>query len=171
MADPTYTIISKSILGSSATSVDFTSIPSTYTDLKVVMSYRSDQSATNDAGYCYFNGSSSGYSNVFLYGYGSGYGSVGSNTTGIYLCPLNAATSSANTFSNTEFYIPNYTSSNNKSVSVDGIQEDNNGTAFIALNAGLWSNTAAINRITIYPATGPNFVSGSSFYLYGIKNS
>lgn len=167
----TYELITKSILSSSQTSVDFTSISSSYTDLKVVMSYRSDQSASNDSGYCYFNGSSSGYSNKFLYGTGSATGSVGSNTTGIYLAPLNAGTSTSNTFSNTEFYIPNYTSSNYKSVSVDGVQEDNNGTAFMAINAGLWSNTAAINRITIYPATGPNFVSGSSFYLYGIKNS
>lgn len=167
----TYEIINKTVLGSSAASVDFTSISSSYTDLKIVMSYRSDQSATNDSAYCYFNGISSGYSNIFIYGTGSATGSVGSNTTGIYLCPLNAGSSTANTFSNTEFYIPNYTSSNYKSVSVDGVQEDNASTAFMAFNAGLWSNTEAINQITIYPATGPNFVSGSSFYLYGIKNS
>jgi hypothetical protein len=58
------------------------------------------------------------------------------------------ATATANTFGNTEFYIPNYTSSNYKSFSVDGVTE-NNATAAFALYAGLWSNTAAITSFRL----------------------
>jgi hypothetical protein len=43
-------------------------------------------------------------------------------------------------------------------------------TIYATLVSVLWSNTAAINSITLTDDAG-NYVSGSSFYLYGIKNS
>jgi hypothetical protein len=170
----TYTLIASSTVGSGgAASIDFTSIPSTYTDLLVKVSARSSQAATNDAAYCYFNGVSTSYSNRFLYGTGSAAGS-GTNTTGIYLAPINGDSSTASTFGNLEFYIPNYTSTTTaKSVNVDGVQETNASSSFMAINAGLWNpgTQVAINSITIYPATGPNWLQYSTAYLYGIKNS
>jgi hypothetical protein len=38
-----------------------------------------------------------------------------------------------------------------------------------AAHVGLWRNTAAITAITIICYNGINFVSGSTFTLYGIK--
>jgi hypothetical protein len=171
----TYVLISSSTVGSGgASSIAFSSIPATYTDLLVKVSARSSQAATNDAAYCYFNGVSTNYSNLFVYGTGGAVGAVSSNTTGIYLAPINGDTSTANTFGNLEFYIPNYLSTTNtKSVNVDGVQETNASTSFMAFSSGLWSpgTQVAINSITIYPATGPNWLQYSTAYLYGIKKS
>jgi hypothetical protein len=56
----------------------------------------------------------------------------------------------ANTFANVEVYIPNYTSTNQKSVSADAVSEQNATTAYMALTAQLWSNlTTAITSISV----------------------
>ena len=83
----------------------------------------------------------------------------------------NAVSSTSDTFSNDEIYIPSYAVAQNKIISVFNVLENNSTTNYwINADAGLLSNTAAITSITI-TASGSSFVSGSSFYLYGIKNS
>lgn len=165
----TYELIDKTTLGSGgAASVTFSSIPNTYTDLKVVVNARQQPNGTLIK--LTFNGSSSSYSNVRLYGTGSSVGSDTADTTFISNTMVADGTFTANTFGNGEFYIPNYNSSNYKSVLVDGVTENNGTTALAMFTAGLWSNTAAITSITI-SAQLPNFTEHSSFYLYGIKNS
>ena len=166
----TYTLISSNVLTSSAASVTFSSIPATYTDLVVRASIRSDRSAVEDWLFIKFNGLTTNRSYTRLTGSGSAAAS-GRSTTGIVLGEINAATATANTFSNQEIYIPSYTASQNKPMSGIGMQEDNAAAAYMMASAGLWSNTSAITEINLYPETGPNFVSGSSFYLYGISNA
>jgi hypothetical protein len=68
-------------------------------------------------------------------------------------------------------YVPNYAGSTNKSMSSTGVQETNASGADMGAAASLWSSTDAITQIQILPLTGPNFVSGSSFYLYGITKA
>jgi hypothetical protein len=77
----------------------------------------------------------------------------------------------SNTFGNGEFYIPNYAGATNKSASNDGVSENNGTTAYAGLAANLWSNTAAINRVTFTPDAGSDFVQHSTIYLYGVKNA
>jgi hypothetical protein len=74
----------------------------------------------------------------------------------------------ANSFGNGEIYIPNYTSSVAKSVSLNGSTEQNNTTSYNSVVAGLWNNTAAITSITFATQTAGNFVIGSMFSLYKI---
>ena len=83
--------------------------------------------------------------------------------------PTQAATS--NTFSNTEMYIPNYTSSNNKSVLIDGVTENNATTAYAYLFTGVWSNTAPISSIRFRFSGGGGgvFAQHSTATLYGIR--
>jgi hypothetical protein len=85
---------------------------------------------------------------------------------------MNGATATSDTFSNVEVYIPNYTSSAQKSLSVDAVIEDNSGSGAIQvrLHTWIWSGTSAINIITLFPGSG-DFIANSNFYLYGIKNS
>jgi len=166
----TYTLISSQVLASSASSVTFSAIPATYTDLVIRASIRADRAAVEEWLYIKFNGVTTNRSYTYLSGSGSA-GSSGRGTTGIVLGETNAATSTANTFSNQEIYIPSYTASQNKPMSGIGMQENNTTAAYMLASAGLWSNTAAITEINLYPETGPNFVSGSSFYLYGISNA
>lgn len=179
MATSTYNLIASQVVGSGgASSVTFGSggtIPQTYTDLKVSFSARTNNSTGGawDNIYITFNGNSSGYNQILAYGYDSGStasasGSSGSQFTFVY-APRSAAT--ANTFGSGELYIPNYTSSNQKSCSIDTVVENNSSSSyFLAMTAGLWTNTAAITSITI-TANSNSFVQYSTFYLYGIKNS
>jgi hypothetical protein len=169
----TYTLIDKTILTGTQANVEFTglgSYSSDYTDLQLVMSIRTAASGSYDYGLITFNNNTSNYSTRLIYGDGSSaasfnWGSSAQSSTGM----INNSSQTSNTFSSVQVYIPNYSSSNNKSFSIDTVQE-NNGTAFMAMAAGLWSNTSAITSIKIAGESG-SWVSGSSFYLYGIKNS
>jgi hypothetical protein len=169
----TYVLISSNVLGSSATSVTFSSIPSTYTDLVVLWSVRSDSSAVSDTMKLRINSDSAGnYSWVYLLGNGSaGSSSENSALNYISLGAADAATATTNTFANGELYIPNYLSSTKKQMSTINVQENNTTSAQIWSLASLWEGTAAITSLQLFPTTGPNFIAGSSFYLYGIKKS
>jgi hypothetical protein len=150
-----------------ASSISFSSIPQTYTDLKIVYSLRCTTANVNSN--ISFNGSTSNVSWKQLYGNGA---SVGSNSgTTVYLGPvMSASTDTANTFGSSEIYIPNYISANNKSFSIDGVTENNSATAYQTMWAGLWSNTAAITSVSVAPSDGGNFAQYSTATLYGILN-
>jgi hypothetical protein len=161
-----YILLERIELNASAASVTFANIPQTgYTDLKIVVSARTDNA--NNAVYLNteFNGISTGYNARDLYGTGSAAASRSVPNSYSPLIP--GSTSTANTFSNTEIYIPNYTSSTNKSYSADSATENNGTLAFLAFSAILWSNTAAITSIKLMPELG-SLIAGSTFSLYGL---
>jgi hypothetical protein len=167
----TFTKIASVTVGSGgASSIDFTSIPGTYTDLCVKLSARMSNSELRVR--LSFNGSASGYSENMIYTNES-TGPFGASNSGAYIIWTYADGSgnTANTFNSADFYIPNYAGSNNKSVSIDNANEQN-GTVNQLLNftAGLWANSAAITSINLTNGTG-NFVQYSTATLYGIKNS
>ena len=167
----TYTLIEAKTLSNAVTSITFTSIPQTYTDLLIKASTRN--TASNSSGLNLFlNSASPGgeYLEKRVYGTGSAVGSDTGNT-GISITSQGGGGGyTANTFGNTEFYIPNYTSSKSKSVLADGVSENNATATLMMLTAGLRNNTAAVTSV-ILEAYETTFVSGSTFYLYGIKNS
>jgi hypothetical protein len=168
----TYTLIASSTVGSGgASNIDFTSIPATYTDLCVLVSARSARSGQLiDSLKITFNGSTTTYSSRYLSGDGASASSYTGNTSSINEPLINAATSTASTFANYSIYIPNYAGSNNKSVSIDFVVENNATTGYDQLVAGLWSNSSAITQITLTPVFS-TLVQYSTAYLYGIKNS
>ena len=161
-----YVLLDRIELNASAASVVFDNIPQTgYTDLKVVLSTRQSGAATTASINLTLNGSSSGFTYRALQGSGSSAASF-SGSTG-YLGQGDAATATANTFGNAEFYIPNYRSSNFKSISSDTVDENNATTAYAQMNAVLWSNTAAITSVSVVAGNG-SFVANSTFSLYGL---
>jgi hypothetical protein len=163
-----YVLLEKIVVGSAgASSVTFANIPQTgYTDLVVKASVRN---ATGlDHLQMAFNGSTSTYTLRSLRGNGSAAASfVGSDYGVTAAIESGYYSSDTSTFSNTEIYIPNYTSSNAKSVSIDAVQEANATTAYMVLNAGLWSGTGAITSI-VFSGQGYSFAANSTFYLYGV---
>lgn len=170
----TYTLISSSVLTGSQASVVFSSIPSTYTDLVVLISGRTNNAAawanTLDV---QFNGDSSSlYSTTRIIGSGSTVTSGRqSNATYAYiLTDPDTNGNTADTFASLELYIPNYLSTTSKPFSSFPVAENNTTAAYIEPHAGLYRNTSAITSITLFPQSD-SWVSGSSFYLYGIKNS
>jgi hypothetical protein len=170
----TFTLINAVTVGSGgASSIDFSSIPSTYTDLAIYLSGRT----TSNAGQNWsvtrgtFNGSSSNWSYRGLYGDGSS-ASSSSNASSSEFGSGNSSLTTANSFGSIFIYIPNYNSSNNKSVSVDFVTETNATTALSGLIANLWSNTAAITSIGLpMNAAYGLWAQYTTAYLYGIVSS
>jgi hypothetical protein len=162
----TYVEIASATVGSGGSaSIAFSSIPSIYTDLKLVTSARGAASVAAEAIIVSFNSSSSGFSARFLYGDGT---SAGSATDTTLLGYVSGNSNTASTFGTLETYIPNYSGSTNKSYSIDASSENNARYAIAMINSGIWSNTAAINAITLTMSSG-NFAQYSTAYLYGIK--
>lgn len=146
-----------------AASIEFTSIPQTYTDLVLVTSLR--QSDATVTGFVQFNGTgTTGLSVRTLYGTGS---SAASNTNTAFGNLVNPSDYTASVFSSSTIYIPNYTGSTNKSFSVDAVTENNSTSSYAEIVAGLWSNTAAITSIKLL-GNPFNLVQYSSASLYGI---
>ena len=153
-----------------AANITFSSIPSTYTDLKLVWSARSARTAVNtDDMIIGFNGVNTNLSGRYLWGTGSAAAS--GTDTQLLVGEYPTATATASTFANCEVYIPNYAGSTNKSFSADTVSENNGTLAYATLTAGLWSSTAAITSIVLKTGSGSNLEQYSTASLYGISKS
>lgn len=151
----------------------FNNIPQTFTDLMVVFSVRSSLTTASQAIYMQFNGDgSSVYSQTTLRTDGgsvSTYRSTGGNA--ILTNEIPNGLNTASIYSNVEFYIPNYTSSNFKQVLVNGVKESNSSTTAIEIyaKAALWRNTNAIGSLNFGTnISAPNFENNSTVTVYGI---
>ena len=174
MPDTFVKIASVTVGAGGSSSIDFTSIPSTYTDLCIKLSIRTNNNAVFDSAKINFNADTgSNYSRLYLVAEGTAFNNFSATGNAAYFpsYSLSAANATASTFSNSEFYIPNYAGSNQKSISMDATAETNAATAYLGIHAGRWTGTAAINQITIAPSSGTLFNQYSTATLYGIKNS
>ena len=168
MANTMTLIQSVTVPSGGASSIDFTSIPSTYTDLVIKLSLRSNRGTTGEWLNISYNGSTTSFTAKYIEGNGAA-ASSGNDTR--YIADIEAANNTASVFSSTDVYIPNYAGSANKSLSADSVAEQNGTTAYSTLVANLWSNTAAINQVTLTPGGGTAFLQYSTAYLYGVKSS
>jgi hypothetical protein len=158
-------IATTTVNGTSTGSVTFSSIPGTYTDLRLVFG----GSWIASFGYAVFwlrlNGDTgTNYSSTYIQAYGSGYlSSRESNQSNMY---LNYSQDSGNASSMTTMDIMNYSNSTtNKTVLAKGSQGDYSVTPSV----GLWRSTSAITSVEIRLADNVKFSSGSVVTLYGIK--
>lgn len=175
MANPTMTLISSQTLGGTTASVTFSSIPSTYNDLKLVVSARGDAAAYPVAINMKINSdTTSKYSYTHLLGNSSAASSTrASSQTVDAIQNVDGASATASTFGAWEIYIPNYTSTGNKPFFDIDVNETNDATAAhanISANAHLYTGASGITQIDLTPSSG-NFVQYSTFYLYGISNT
>lgn len=169
----TYTLIASNTLSSSAVSVTFSSIPATYTDLVLRWSARSDVAGVDDYFALTVNGvTTTVYSLTNLTGNGSAAASANlSSNASARAYGVSGGSATSNTFGSGELYFPSYTASQNKPIGGYGANETNATAVFMGAVANLYRQTTAISSITLTILSGPNIVSGSSFFLYGIKNS
>ena len=170
----TFELISSVTVGSGgASSIDFTSIPATFTDLQVVFSIRNTRGSAGP-GYLELklNGSTSNFSRRDLERDWDSLGSVSSRSASdnyiSFSIGIDAYTSS--TFGNGQIYIPNYAGSAYKAISAQGVNENNGDSTTLDMFASLWSNTAAITSLGLV-SSGNTFIQYSTAYLYGISKS
>jgi hypothetical protein len=162
----TYEPIATTTLGSAASNITFSSIPATYTDLKVVIT---GTSSASEYVAVQFNGdTSTNYSRTALFGDGS---TVTSNqtTSGNYVRDDALFTNNTNV-AMTSFDVFSYAGSTFKTLLMQG-SGDKNGSGIVSRIVGLWRSTSAITSIKLYGAFGANFNTGTTATLYGIKNA
>lgn len=174
-------VIARTVVGTPASSVDFSSIPATYENLMVTFLARGSATGSeaipiyarlnNDSGsnygwhWSYATGNSGGLAT------GAGASAVTTMQVG-YIADSSAETSHPGAGTLT---IPGYA----RTVFVKAVQatwsflpfyqySNNKGRSGFA--SATWNNTAAVNQITLYPSAG-NFVTGSVFTLYGIAGA
>ena len=175
MAITTNNLISRQTVGSAgAATITFSNIPQTFTDLRIVVSARLNLSTQSLGMYFNTRAQDSSWRTVQGENASGAASASGSAKYDIYIGDANYTASTASTFSTHEIYIPNYTSSNQKSASVDAAQEWNSANGpWKFLIAGLSTKTAAITSITIDPYEGASdtFVEFTTVSLYGISSS
>jgi hypothetical protein len=168
----TYEAIAKTVLTTTQATITFSSIASTYTDLVVLFSARTNEVSAADSGFwIYPNNNSGTMSYLRLRAIGSSVSSDSNTSDSYWRNAVNGAGGTADTFASGELYIPNYANAAFKVGSWTIVREQNSATSNQMLaGAGLNRDTTAINTLN-FISSGNSFVSGSSFYLYGIKNS
>jgi len=160
-------LIESKTLASATASIEFTSIPQTFTDLLAWISLR--DTATGNAFYTTIsiNGSTASFNGNQLIGNSS----VAAWGTQLRIAGIHSGNSTtANTFSSSSLYIPNYTGSTNKSYLGESVSENNSASsdsAYQILNVGVRANTDAITSLT-FGTNGTSLAIGSTISLYGI---
>jgi len=154
----TYEKVATSTLGSSQSSVTFSSITGSYTDLVIIID---GVSSTGAELYVRFNSdSSSNYSFMQFYADGSSLGTdIRNNETSNRIGSIRTVQNSV---------ICNIFNYANTTTFKTTTSRDGAGTVITNTFTGLWRSTSAINAIQFFPATG-TFNSGMVFTIYGIK--
>lgn len=145
-----------------AASIEFTGIPQTGTDLLVVLSVRSNEAGDPSSLYATVNNAFTGTYRML---YGSGANSFSQTDSYGSRVFVNGNTFTSNTFSNVSFYFPNYTSTANKSVSVDAVAENNATAAYRTILAGSYTSSVAITSLQ-FPLA--NWMQYSTASLYTV---
>lgn len=161
----TYEPIATTTLGSAEASITFSSIPATYTDLRLVFVNQETGLAGNSR-YIRFNSDSSAtYSRTKLVGTGTeAYSTRQTNQTTLRIAE--GGTSASPIWQLQTIDIFSYAGSTNKTCLMTS-SEDNNGSGNVLRGVGLWRSTDAINSILITMFAG-TFAAGTTATLYGI---
>ena len=164
----TYTPIATTTLGSATSTVTFTSIPSTYTDLIVVTNIMPE--AAGGTGYIRAtlnNDTGSNYSTTYLIGTGSS--AISGRAANASSLIVDYTFGASNTIpATTIFNIQNYSNTTTNKTALTRMSDQNAG--FVIAYASMWRNTSAVNRIDFNGVTGA-YKAGSTFTLYGVKSA
>jgi hypothetical protein len=159
----TYDSIASTTLGSAASSVTFSSIPQTYTDLVLVITGNNNQGTAYGNQLIFNNDTTGNYSYTRISGDGTSAGSGRASNE----------TSGSGGFTNNQ--------TDQMTLSVNQIQNYSNTTTNktwllrtgdtgdrVFAYVGLWRKTEAISTIKVQIGVG-TYDAGSTFSLYGIK--
>jgi hypothetical protein len=164
-AGSTYTPIATTTFGSSANSYTFTSIPSTYTDLILVVN--SGNVSGNPSLTLQFNGDTgNNYSMTNMRGNGTSASSSSQSTTS-YI-NFNFVDMSTTITSNYIIHIMNYSNTTTNKTALGRFNNANTGTQ---ATVGLWRSTSAINAVRVFTDNGVSYLANSTFTLYGIASA
>lgn len=170
-----YESIATTTLGSTASSVTFSGIPSTYQHLQIrFMSTLTGTTASDEFLLLTFNSTGgTSYADHYLWGSGTSASAAGvdSQANIRFIGQSDLTVGSVDAFCAGIVDIHDYAStSKNKTVRVFS-GWDNNGAGRVNLSSGLFNNTSAVSTIKIERSGTVNMAVGSVFSLYGIKGA
>jgi hypothetical protein len=163
-----YSIATQTVDSGGASSIQFLSIPNTYTHLQIRGIVREASGGFDQAFMQLNSDTGSNYASHYLYGQGASAGAGGTaSTISMSVAAISGSNQSSSVFGATVIDILDYANTNKyKTVrSLSGI--DNNGSGYAWFASGLWQNTNAVSNITILSTY--NFVQYTQFALYGVK--
>jgi hypothetical protein len=167
MATATYDKIATTTLGSAASSITFSSIAASWTDLRLVIVPIANGASDYNL-FVQLNGTTSGYSRTAIYGTGSAAGSISGTSETKW--DLITGTGFKSTPSLWTLDIFSYAGSTYKTALSTG-SSDYNGSGYVNAVVSLWQNTAAITSFVISGDITNNFNTGTTATLYGIKSA
>jgi hypothetical protein len=158
MAQTYDAIASYTVTGSAASAITFTSIPQTYTDLRIVLT------GADTSGYLVLklnNSGSSLYSRTNCSGNGTSAYSGRASGDSFWFPDLSTSTSTSGT---STIDIMSYSSTN---VYKTALERFNNTSAGIGV--WMWSSPSAISSLYFTGSGGPTIQVGTTITIYGIK--
>jgi len=152
-----------------ASSVDFTSIPSTYQHLQIRYTARQNASPIGQVFFRVNSDTGGNYSSHNFYGDGSGvapnsYTSDNYSRTGL----LGGTSLASNIFGVAIIDVFDYANTNKFKTTrtLSGI--DANGSGYVWYTSSNWRSTSAVTSLSFFAEHG-NFIQNTEFALYGIK--
>jgi hypothetical protein len=162
-AGSTYTpIATNTTSGTSTSTITFSSISGTYTDLVLVISAKA-ATVGMDLGIQLNGDTTTTYSSTFLTGNGTSAGSYKDTNANKLTLEYNASVRTGEY----SVHIVNFQNYSNTTTYKTVINRANSTTGTDGV-VGLWRNTSAINSMSIATYGGSNYAAGSTFTLYGI---
>ena len=160
MPTPTYDLIASSVLGSSAATIEFSSIPATYRDLVLVLTFTAGASSVIPS--VRINGdTATNYSRVRMVGDGSTATSAATSNDDFSFTP--AASVFSDSFTGImQFMDYSATDKHKTALTRSGTAGDR-----VFAVAQRWANTNAITTLLLFSYSA-NYPAGTTAYLYGI---
>jgi hypothetical protein len=163
-AGSTYTPIATTTANGSVSTYTFSSIPSTYTDLRLILNLGA-QNAGNTYNLRVNGDTGSNYSQTEMWGNGSAASSARrTSQTSIFAAGSRVGVPGTIT----AMYTIDLMSYSNATTYKTFLNRQDAAAVGSLAAVGLWRSTSAITSITIFADGAGNFVSGSTFTLYGI---
>ena len=164
----TYEPIATTTLSSAAASISFSSISSSYTDLRLVVFLLKDSAtSTNSLDVRFNSDSGTNYSSTYLRGDGATADSFRYTSATKIDCGETTPTTTIGQLITVDIF--SYAGSTNKTCLVT-TSADANGSGQVSRGVGLWRSTSAINAISMAATftSGANLGAGTTATLYGI---
>lgn len=163
-----YESIATTTLGSTASSITISSIPSTYQHLQIRILGSMSASGADDLRMRFNSDTGSNYATHFIVGNGSTVPAGAYSSTTSMLCGANALPTATNIYGVAVIDVLDYANTSKYKTMRALAGNDTNGGGYVALSSGLWQSTTAVNSITFYP-NASTFTANTQVALYGIK--
>lgn len=162
----TYTPIATTTLSSGATSVTFSSIASTYTDLVLIIQAKATSGSQNTMSLQFNSDTATNYSRTSIQGNGTSATSTRGSNESMFYFAYDAGAD--NTFAGN--YIINIMNYSNTTTYKTVLARSNNANTATQSRVGLWRSTSAVNAIKVL-GDSLTYDVGSTFTLYGVKSA